>query len=84
MEAKIEELEKRLKVAEDKTENLRTYPEVKFRNYVQRKRILVTGGAGVVGSHLVDKLMMEGHEVIVADHFFTGRKRNVPHCVFDR
>ena len=38
-----------------------------------RKKILVTGGAGFVGSHLVDKLMMEGHEVIVVDNFFTAR-----------
>jgi UDP-glucuronate decarboxylase len=45
----------------------------------QRKKILVTGGAGFVGSHLVDKLMMEGHEVIVADNFFTGQKKNIAH-----
>lgn len=45
----------------------------------QRKKILVTGGAGFVGSHLVDKLMMEGHEVIVLDNFFTGQKKNVAH-----
>lgn len=44
-----------------------------------RKRILVTGGAGFVGSHLVDKLMMEGHEVIVMDNFFTGQRKNVEH-----
>jgi UDP-glucuronate decarboxylase len=44
-----------------------------------RKKILVTGGAGFVGSHLVDKLMMEGHEVIVLDNFFTGQKKNVAH-----
>jgi hypothetical protein len=44
-----------------------------------RKKILVTGGAGFVGSHLVDKLMMEGHEVIVVDNFFTGQKRNIAH-----
>jgi hypothetical protein len=43
------------------------------------KKILVTGGAGFVGSHLVDKLMMEGHEVIVVDNFFTGQKKNVAH-----
>ena len=39
----------------------------------------VTGGAGFVGSHLVDKLMLQGHEVTVVDNFFTGRKRNVEH-----
>jgi nucleoside-diphosphate-sugar epimerase len=41
----------------------------------------ITGGAGFVGSHLVDRLMMEGHEVTVVDNFFTGRKRNVEHWV---
>ena len=45
----------------------------------QRKKILVTGGAGFVGSHLVDKLMMEGHEVTVIDNFFTGQRRNIEH-----
>jgi hypothetical protein len=44
-----------------------------------RKKILVTGGAGFVGSHLVDKLMMEGHEVTVIDNFFTGQKKNIAH-----
>lgn len=45
----------------------------------QRLKILVTGGAGFVGSHLVDKLMMQGHEVIALDNFFTGSKRNIEH-----
>ncbi|KAG7367448.1 nucleoside-diphosphate-sugar epimerase [Nitzschia inconspicua] len=45
----------------------------------RRKKILVTGGAGFVGSHLVDKLMMEGHEVTVLDNLFTGQKKNVAH-----
>jgi FlaA1/EpsC-like NDP-sugar epimerase len=45
----------------------------------RRKKVLVTGGAGFVGSHLVDKLMKEGHEVIVVDNFFTGQKKNIAH-----
>lgn len=57
------------------------YPEVKFLPEQDRKRILVTGGAGFVGSHLVDKLMALGHEVTVVDNFFTGRKRNVEHWI---
>ncbi len=40
-------------------------------------RILVTGGAGFIGSHLIDRLMKSGHEVICLDNFFTGRKHNV-------
>ncbi|KAK4798121.1 hypothetical protein SAY86_030447 [Trapa natans] len=43
----------------------------------RRKRIVVTGGAGFVGSHLVDKLIARGDDVIVIDNFFTGRKENV-------
>ncbi|KAK4383814.1 UDP-glucuronic acid decarboxylase 1 [Sesamum angolense] len=46
---------------------------------VKRKRIVVTGGAGFVGSHLVDKLIARGDDVIVIDNFFTGRKENVMH-----
>jgi UDP-glucuronate decarboxylase len=40
-------------------------------------RILVTGGAGFIGSHLIDQLMREQHEVICLDNFYTGRKQNV-------
>lgn len=47
----------------------------------ERKRILVTGGAGFVGSHLVDRLMLLGHEVTVLDNFFTGSKTTVSHWV---
>ncbi|XP_019262529.1 PREDICTED: UDP-glucuronic acid decarboxylase 1-like [Nicotiana attenuata] len=45
----------------------------------KRMRIVVTGGAGFVGSHLVDKLIKRGDDVIVIDNFFTGRKENVMH-----
>jgi UDP-glucuronate decarboxylase len=42
-------------------------------------RILVTGGAGFLGSHLCDRLIKDGHEVICLDNFFTGRKQNIAH-----
>ncbi|XP_023539049.1 UDP-glucuronic acid decarboxylase 1 [Cucurbita pepo subsp. pepo] len=45
----------------------------------RRWRIVVTGGAGFVGSHLVDKLIERGDDVIVIDNFFTGRKENLVH-----
>ncbi|MCF8349147.1 MAG: SDR family oxidoreductase [Bacteroidales bacterium] len=45
------------------------------------KRILITGGAGFVGSHLCDRLLNEGNEVICLDNFFTGQKRNVVHLL---
>jgi UDP-glucuronate decarboxylase len=47
------------------------------RLYSSRKRILVTGGAGFLGSHLIDRLIASGHEVICADNLFTGSKRNI-------
>ncbi|MBO0350979.1 SDR family oxidoreductase [Phormidium pseudopriestleyi FRX01] len=40
-------------------------------------RILVTGGAGFIGSHLIDRLMEQGHDVLCLDNFFTGDKRNI-------
>lgn len=46
-----------------------------------RKRILVTGGAGFLGSHLCERLIAEGNEVLCADNYFTGRKSNLAHLV---
>ena len=44
-------------------------------------RILVTGGAGFLGSHLSDRLLADGHEVVAVDNFFTGNKKNVRHLL---
>ena len=49
------------------------------RSYNTRKRILVTGGAGFLGSHLCDRLLDAGHEVICLDNMYTGTKRNIDH-----
>ncbi len=46
-----------------------------------RRRVLVTGGAGFLGSHLCERLLNEGHDVICLDNFFTGRKANVLHLL---
>jgi len=46
-----------------------------------KKRILVTGGAGFIGSHLVEKLLNNGHEVLCVDNFFTGSKDNIVHLL---
>ncbi|MDR1761504.1 MAG: SDR family oxidoreductase [Bacteroidales bacterium] len=45
------------------------------------KRILVTGGAGFIGSHLCERLLLEGNEVICLDNFFTGSKQNIRHLL---
>ena len=45
------------------------------------KRILVTGGAGFIGSHLCEKLLDLGHEVICVDNLFTGSKQNIGHVL---
>lgn len=46
-----------------------------------KKRILVTGGAGFIGSHLCERLLNDGHEVVCVDNFFTGSKRNIEHLM---
>src|SRR3989339_1011870 len=46
-----------------------------------KKRVLVTGGAGFLGSHLCGRLLQEGYDVICADNFYTGSKRNIVHLL---
>ena len=48
-----------------------------MRIYSSKKRILVTGGAGFVGSHLCERLLVEGHEVLCVDNYFTGTRANI-------
>ena len=50
-------------------------------NDYDRKRVLVTGGAGFLGSHLCERLLNEGDEVLCVDNFFTGRRSNVAHLL---
>jgi len=51
------------------------------RNYSTRKRILVTGGAGFIGSHLCERLLNDGADVLCVDNFYTGTKDNISHLI---
>lgn len=51
-----------------------------MKNYLS-KRILITGGAGFLGSHLCERLLKEGNEVICVDNFYTGRRANIAHLL---
>jgi len=51
------------------------------RHYNPTQRILVTGGAGFLGSHLCDRLLAQGHDVLCVDNFFTGTKHNIAHLL---
>jgi UDP-glucuronate decarboxylase len=51
------------------------------RNYSTRRRVLVTGGAGFIGSHLCERLLDQGCDVLVVDNFFTGTKDNIAHLL---
>lgn len=52
-----------------------------MRHYDTVKRILVTGGAGFLGTHLCERLLKEGHDVLCVDNFYTGSKRNIAHLL---
>jgi len=51
------------------------------RNYSTRRRVLVTGGAGFIGSHLCERLIEDGCDVLCVDNFFTGTKDNIAHLI---
>ncbi len=52
-----------------------------YRTYDKPKRVLVTGGAGFIGSHLCERLTRDGHDVVCLDNFFTGTKGNISHLI---
>ena len=55
-----------------------------MQSYNIRKRVLVTGGAGFLGSHLCERLLNDGHDVLCVDNFFTGNKDNLLHLMDNR
>src|SRR3954465_613466 len=56
-------------------------PKGKLCMALTRTRILVTGGAGFLGSHLCERLLAEGNDVLCVDNYFTGRKENIAHLM---
>lgn len=52
-----------------------------MKNQDSGKRVLVTGGAGFLGSHLCERLLNDGHDVLCLDNFYTGRKQNIAHLL---
>src|SRR4029077_1505592 len=64
----------------------RRTPELmrKTKSMMLRKRVLVTGGAGFLGSHLCERLLAQGSDVLCVDNFFTGTKDNVLHLLGNR
>ncbi len=54
-----------------------------MRDYFETEQILITGGAGFIGSHLCERLLADGNDVICADNYFTGRRENIAHLMGD-
>src|SRR5689334_22408932 len=52
-----------------------------MRKYNLAKRVLVTGGAGFLGSHLCERLLAKGHDVLCVDNLFTGSRKNIEHLL---
>jgi UDP-glucuronate decarboxylase len=61
--------------------DIRTPESGMTAHYSLRKRIMITGGAGFLGSHLCDRLLGDGHDVLCVDNFFTGTKDNIIHLM---
>src|SRR5450631_1165557 len=60
-----------------------TQAEGRFHMHLE-KRVLVTGGAGFLGSHLCERLLQRGSDLVCVDNFFTGAKRNIGHLIGNR
>jgi UDP-glucuronate decarboxylase len=58
-----------------------TTPSKAARQYNLRKKVLVTGGAGFLGSHLIDRLIDQGHDVLCVDNLYTGARANIEHLL---
>ena len=56
-----------------------TFPDKRQSDKTTHPRALITGGAGFLGSHLCDRLIAEGHEVVCVDNLLTGRSENIAH-----
>ena len=54
---------------------------LKLKNFSAKKQVLITGGSGFLGSHLSERLLNDGHDVLCVDNFFTGSKDNVAHLL---
>lgn len=65
----------------EKVTFVKTQKDLVWEETYRMKRVLVTGGAGFLGSHLCDRLIQEGNDVICADNLFTGSKDNIRHLL---
>ena len=81
VETQLVALHRKSVASGDHLRRTHTYPDVAKLPQKLQRRILVTGGSGFVGSHLVDRLMMQGHYIIVIDNMFTGRPQNIQQWV---